>query len=139
MLFSFYSSYFSKNSTSWFNKVFFLNIFFNNCQREFKSNQAFQKNFYLKCSLAFAPPEIIRHLNYLINQRYEAPREFNEYFEAYWIPLRKMFSTLNSIDVRTNNVMEGFNSAFGRCMGSSNNFWKFLVKIINEESIFYMK
>ena len=105
---------------------------------EFRANAGFQKNFYLKCALPFVQHDKMAHVSALIDQQYNAPDEFNQYFNGFWISHARMLSLVDSLDTRTNNVSEGFNSAFGRQVVANPNFWNFLKKFKQEEALFFV-
>lgn len=113
-----------------------LNIFHS---REFASNSDFKKNFYLKLTLPFLPPNQMEAANALIDQQHPAPSDFTEYFISQWINLKEMVSLMDNLQNRTNNIMEGFNSYLAKNYRCHLNIWLFLAKFRQEESLFFIK
>ena len=90
-------------------------------------------------ALPFLPANEIEQANEEIDSIYNAPDEFIEYFRNQWLPLRPMISLVENVAIRTNNVMEGFNSYLARNFKVHMNIWLFLAKFRNEEAVSFIK
>ena len=107
----------------------------NGLLNQFRDSEDFRKNFKLKLMLPFLPSERIQYASNKINQQFDCPNLFIEYFDNFWLTKSSIISVYDRILFRTNNASEGYNSGFNRNVGySRTNLWAFIIKLREEEA-----
>ena len=85
--------------------------------------------------LPFLPSERIQYASNKINQKFDCPNLFIEYFDNLWLTKSSIINVYDRILFRTNNASEVYNSRFNRNVGySGTNLWAFIIKLREEEA-----
>ena len=106
----------------------------NHLLAQFNEDRNFRENFVLKTMIALIPSPVIHRVSNEIDIMYPAPESFVNYYQSNWVTKASMITCFPRITTRTNNVSEGYNSAFNSSIGGSKyNLWAFLLKLRTEE------